>query len=229
MAFSIVIKDKTFSSLEQIGKEMYLYPEAFEKILTSRKFLLILKQEDEEKFHKLIEYNHLYRDVNAFLFYAQYLFCPHMELKYHRHKFDSLKQLGEYIIYNGPSIDIYTKDLLKLNLLSKYMKDQGLDKKNPKIYDEVKDLERLSIENENRAYFLLGFRLSECDKIIYDKKEYDSVKDFFKTMTSDYYLYKFSSGLEIDQYVYAWLIVKGYEDVIVKYRGLIDTIEEMEK
>ena len=44
MAFSIVIKDKTFSSLLDMGKEMYLYPEAFEKVLTSRKFLKILKR-----------------------------------------------------------------------------------------------------------------------------------------------------------------------------------------
>ncbi len=229
MAFSIVIKDKTFTSLVDMGKEMYLYPEAFEKVLTSRKFLKILKNEDEEKFNELLKINHMYRDVNAFLFYAQYLFCPHMELKFHRHKFDSLKELGEFIIYNGPEIDIYTKDLLKLNLLSKYMRDQGLDKKTPKIYDRVIELERMSIQNENRAYFLLGFSLSECDKIIYDKKEFDSVKEFFKTMTSDYYLYKFSSSLETNQYVYSWLIVKGYEDVVTKYRGLIDTIEEMEK
>ena len=152
--FKIKIKDHVITSLEELGRNMYLYPEAFETLLVSTKFLKILKDENKELLEKLIKLNHEVRDVNAFLFHAQYLFCPHMELKHHRYSFSNLKELGKQILSFGPKVDIYLKDFLKYKLLSKYMVDQGYDVRNSTLYHKVLELEQLFLVNENKAYFL---------------------------------------------------------------------------
>ena len=226
--FKIKIKDHVITSLEELGRNMYLYPEAFETLLVSTKFLKILKNENKELLEKLIKLNHEVRDVNAFLFHAQYLFCPHMELKHHRYSFSTLKELGKQILSFGPKIDIYLKDFLKYKLLSKYMMDQGYDVRNSTLYDKVLDLEQLILVNENKAYFLLGFLLAETDKIIFDNKEYDDIQKFFEVMLSDYYVVNYSHNLESNQYIYAWLEVKGLKEKVKSYQILLNTIEQLE-
>ena len=226
--FKIKIKDQVFTSLEELGRNMYLYPEACETLLTSTKFLKILKEENKELLEKLIKLNHEVRDVNAFLFHAQYLFCPHMELKHHRYSFATLKELGKQILEFGPKVDIYLKDFLKFKLLSKYMVDQGYDIRKKDLYKKVLELEELFLENQNKAYFLLGFYLAETENIIFDKKEYTSVEDFFKVMLTDFYIVNYSHYLEDNQYVYAWLEIKGKKKELSMYKSLIDTISKLE-
>ncbi|MDD6301921.1 MAG: hypothetical protein PUA56_01210 [Bacillales bacterium] len=226
--YKIVIQDQVFTSLIEFGRNMYLYPEACESLIVSNKFLKLLSKIDRKKFDQLIKINHEVRDINAFLFHAQYVFCPHMELKHHGYSFKSLKELGDKILSYGPTVDIYLKDFLKFHLLSKYMVDQGLNEQKPNVYQRVLELEIMFKENENKAYFLLGFLLAECDTIIYMKKPYDDVEEFFKDMISNYHIINFASNLDNNQYVYAWLEVKGYGQKVLKYQSLIETIESME-
>ena len=226
--FKIKIKDQIFTSLEELGKNMYLYPEACETLLTSTKFLKILKDENKELLEKLIKLNHEVRDVNAFLFHAQYLFCPHMGIKHHRYSFDTLKDLGKQILEFGPKVDIYLKDFLKFKLLSKYMVDQGYDIRKKDLFKKVLELEKLFKENENKAYFLLGFYLAETENIIFDKKEYSNVEEFFEAMLSDYYIVNYSHYLDDNQYIYAWLEIKGFDKEISKFKALVDTIQKLE-
>ena len=227
--FKIKIKEQVFTSLEELGRNMYLYPEACETLLVSNKFLRILRDENRELLEQLIKLNHEVRDVNAFLFRAQYLFCPHMELKHHRYCFTTLKELGKQILNFGPKIDIYLKDFLKHKLLSKYMLDQGYDKRNAKLYKKVLELEQLFLVNENKAYFLLGFLLAETDKIVYDNKEYDDIHQFFEVMMTDYYIVNYSHNLETNQYIFAWLEVKGLKEKVKSYQILLNTIEQLEE
>ncbi|MBE6143120.1 MAG: hypothetical protein E7177_03955 [Erysipelotrichaceae bacterium] len=227
--FRIVIKDKTFTSLEEFGQNMYLYPEACETLLTSTKFLKALGEENKELLTKLIKLNHEVRDVNEFLFQAQYLFCPHMGLKHHTYSFETFKELGKQILEFGPKVDIYLKDFLKFKLLSRYMVDQGYDTRKAILYKKVLELEEMFFENENKAYFLLGFLLAESDRIIFNKKEYDDVETFFKDMISDFYIINYAHNLESNQYIYAWLEVKGLNRQVSKYHALLKTIEQLEE
>jgi hypothetical protein len=229
MSFKIIVEDQVFSSIEEFARNIYLYPDASEKVLTSTKFLSLLYKEDKDKFNQLIKCNHEIKDVDEFLFHAQYILCPHMELRHHGYKFDNLEDLGKKILNFGPQVDIYLKDFLKFKLLSKFMLEQGINEKEPKIYDKVVELEKKFEENENKSYFLLGFALAKCNTIIYERQSFTDVKEFFSQMTSSANLTKFSSLLETSQYVYAWLEVKGYGGVTNNYRSLIETIEQLEQ
>ena len=149
MSFKIVVENEVFSSIEEFARNIYLHPDASEKILTSTKFLSLLAKENRNKFDQLIGINRAFKDAEAFLFYAQYALCPHMELRHHGYLFSSLEELGKKILSFGPEVDIYLKDFLKHKLLSKYMKDQGLNEKDPQIYSRVLELEKKFKENEN--------------------------------------------------------------------------------
>ena len=199
MNFVITLEDQRIDSLEDLGRKMYLYEDASEALLTSNKFLKFLKEYDYEKYRKLISLNHQKREHEEFIFLAQYIFCPLMNIRHHGYEFNSLKELGEKIINYGPEIDIYLKDFLKFHLLSQYMEMMEYDKVDKENYLAIKNLEKLFLENENKAYFLLGFILSKCDIITYCKRPYSDVNRFFLEMVLDRNIIAYSSLIDKNQ------------------------------
>lgn len=229
MSFVIKLEDKKMTSLKELGENMYLYPDASEKLLTSNKFLRFLKEEDKDKFDRLIKLNHEVREHQEFIFLAQYIFSPIMSIRHHGYKFSSFKELGQQILDFGPDIDVYLKDFLKYKLLTKYMVHMGFDKTDSKIYNKVIELEKLFEENENKAYFLLGFILAECAIITYGNKKYSNVNDFFKDMVLEYNIASYSSLIDTNQYVISWLTIMGHEEEIHKYQSLVSLVSSLEE
>ncbi len=229
MNFVITLEDQRIDSLEDLGRKMYLYEDASEALLTSNKFLKFLKEYDYEKYKKLIELNHQKREHEEFIFLAQYIFCPLMNIRHHGYEFNSLEELGEKIINYGPEIDIYLKDFLKFHLLSQYMEMMEYDKSDKKNYLVIKNLEKLFLENENKAYFLLGFILSKCDIITYCKRQYDDVNRFFLEMVLDRNIIAYSSLIDKNQYVLSWLTYLGKISQVDKYQSIINSIKALEE
>ncbi len=229
MNFVITLEDQRIDSLEDLGRKMYLYEDASEALLTSNKFLKFLKEYDYEKYKKLIELNHQKREHEEFIFLAQYIFCPLMNIRHHGYEFNSLKEMGEKIINYGPEIDIYLKDFLKFHLLSQYMEMMEYDKVDKENYLAIKNLEKLFLENENKAYFLLGFILSKCDIITYCKRPYDDVNRFFLEMVLDRNIIAYSSLIDKNQYVLSWLTYLGKNSQVDKYQSMINSIKALEE
>lgn len=229
MNFVITLEDQRIDSLEDLGRKMYLYEDASEALLTSNKFLKFLKEYDYEKYRKLISLNHQKREHEEFIFLAQYIFCPLMNIRHHGYEFNSLKELGEKIINYGPEIDIYLKDFLKFHLLSQYMEMMEYDKVDKENYLAIKNLEKLFLENENKAYFLLGFILSKCDIITYCKRPYDDVNRFFLEMVLDRNIIAYSSLIDKNQYVLSWLTYLGKKSQVDKYQSMINSIKALEE
>ena len=228
MNFVITLENQRIDSLEEFGRKMYLYEDASEVLLTSNKFLKFLKEFDNDKYRKLIELNHSKREHEEFIFLAQYIFCPLMNIRHHGYEFNSLKELGQKIISFGPEVDIYLKDFLKYHLLSQYMEMMGLDKREEDNYIKVKKLEKLFLENENKAYFLLGFILAECDIITYCRRSYSTVNEFFKDMVYDKNIVAYSSLLDKSQYVISWLTYLGFQTQVDRYQSMINSIKTLE-
>ena len=229
MSFVIKLEDKKMTSLKELGENMYLYPDASEKLLTSNKFLRFLKEEDKDKFDRLIKLNHEVREHQEFIFLAQYIFSPIMSIRHHGYKFSSFKELGQQILDFGPDIDVYLKDFLKYKLLTKYMVHMGFDKTDSKIYNKVIELEGLFEENENKAYFLLGFTLSRCGIITYCGRSYKDVNLFFKEMALNKNVTSFFSLISKSQYVVSWLTYLGYGEQVDKYQSIINLVDDLEE
>ena len=229
MNFVITLEKERITSLKELGEKMYLYPDASEKLLTSSKFLKFLKENDEEKYVKLIELNHKEREHETFIFLAQYIFNPIMNIRHHGYEFNSYKELGEKILAFGPKIDVYLKDFLKFGLLTKYIKLMGRDIQDKEIYLKVVELEKKFKINANYSYFLLGFTLSDCAIITYESKAYSDVNLFFQEMIHDHCVANYSSLISKNQYVLAWLTYLGYDKVVDKYQSIINSITKLEE
>ena len=228
MDFIIKLQDQRLTSFKELGEIMYLYPDASEKLITSSKFLKILKQEDEEKYRKLIELNHEVREHEEFIFLAQYIFQPFMNIRHHGYQFNSLKELGEKILSFAPIVDVYLKDFLKYHLLSKYMEMMNFHASEHILYQKILKLEKMFRENEHKAYFLLGFILSGCDIINYRNKQYKSAEEFFNDMTSSFHIADYSLMIEKSQYIIACLSYQNHEEIVDKYESFIKFMNSME-
>lgn len=229
MNFVIKLENQIITSLKELGEKMHLYEDASEKLLTSPKFLKFLKENDINKFNRLIELNHRVREHEEFIFLAQYIFNPVMNIRHHGYVFNSFQELGQQIIDFGPDVDIYLKDFLKYKLLTQYMELMGFDKTDTNLYNRVIELELLYEENENKAYFLLGFTLSNCGIIKYCGKSYDDINLFFKEMAMNKNITSFFLLIDKSQYVISWLTYLGYEEEINKYQSIINLIDGLEE
>lgn len=229
MTFSIKIKDQYFSSIEELGENIYKYQDECYKIFESKKFLNFLIQNEKDIAIEFVKLWNKKTSKERFLFEVQYLFKPRMSIRHHGYEFKSFKAIGEKILSYGPDIDIYLKDFLKYKLLSYYFIIQGFDTKEKELYNKILKLEEEYLENPNKSYFKLGFLLANSKIIIYKNRPYDNPQIFFKDMMSDRFLAEFSFNLEKNQYVYAWLEIKGYKEIINRYKNLIDSVVEQEE
>jgi hypothetical protein len=227
--YVIELEGKLFSSWKEFGENIYLHEDAAEKLLTSPKFLRILKDSEPEMFKQLVKLNHESREFQEFMFLAQYIFNPFMNIRHHGYSFNNLKEIGDKILEFGPEIDVYLKDFLKYKLLTKYMEMMGWDLQKPIIYKKIKELEHLFSINENKSYFLLGFVLSQCDIIRYWKRDYVNIEEFFISMRAPFNIVSYSSLIDKSQYVLSWLTVKGQLDQVKKYEDIVNLVEKMEK
>lgn len=228
MNFVVVLEGKKFTSLEELGLNMYLYTEASEKLITSDKFLKFLKDYDNEKYSKLVKLNHSVRNYEEFIFLAQYIFNPTMNLRHHTYSFQTFQELGEKILNYAPQIDVYLMDFLKYKLLSKYMEMTNYHLRDQDLYQKIKEIEKVYDINTKKAYFFLGFTLANCDIIYYDGKIYHDVDELFKELTSEYHLAKYASLIDANQYLLSYLSFYGYNNIVDRYQSLTNLIATLE-
>lgn len=228
MSVIIRINDEEFSSFEEFGTNIYrFFDEAF-KLINTSKFLNLLKNENHKFYEGIMMLRSEETDNDAFIFKVQYLFCPLMELKFRTYKFSSLKSLGNKILNGNPKVDIYILDLIKNKLLSYYLKIQGYDKLNSKLFKRVEKIEEEYILNPNRAYFKIGFVLAETQKIVYRRRWYDNLSSFIQEILKPTEIHDFCESFEKSQYLFAWLEILGYENVIDKYQSIVSVTQEWE-
>ncbi len=229
MNIIIKLKDEEFFSFENFAKNIYRYYDEAFLLINTEKFMNLLKQENEPLFNKVMELRKKETDDDTFIFKVQYLFCPLMELRFRTYKFQSLKSLGNMILNGNPKIDIYISELIKNKLISYYMRVQGKDKLETKLFENVIKVENEYLENPNRAYFKMGFILAETQKIVYRRRWYDDVSSFFQEILKPTEINDFCETFEKSQYVFAWLELLGLKDKIDLYQSIIATTKELEE
>lgn len=228
MSIIIKIKDEEYSSFEEFGRNIYKYYDEAYKLINTTKFLALLKKENQELYEAIIKLRKEESNEDVFTFKVQYLFCPLMELKFRTYRFNSLKILGRKILLGAPKIDIYIQEVIKHKLISYYLKLQGYDVLEKKLYEEVLEVEKEYEDNPNRCYFKMGFVLAQTRKIVYRRRWYDNTASFFEEVLKPTTIHVFSQDFEKNQYIFAWLELLGYKDKINKYISLVETTEKWE-
>ena len=228
---NIVIKlgKKYYSTIEEFAKEIYLQHEEALALIKSEKFLKILYNYNQKMYNNIVELMSNPFQQDALLFKTQYILNPIMGLCYHNYYFDNFASLAKQIIAYGPKTDIYLKDFLKYKLLSYYMEITKYDVKNPSLYKNVKKLEEEFLDNENRAYFKLGFLLEGSNIIIYNGKKFENPKKLFEYLIMPVNIIDVAKDFIKSQYVLAWLEIKGFQKEIVLFENLVISIEQKER
>ena len=103
------------------------------------------------------------------------------------------------------------------------------DVKNPSLYKNVKKLEEEFLDNENRAYFKLGFLLEGSNIIIYNGKKFEDPKKLFEYLIMPVNIIDVAKDFIKSQYVLAWLEIKGLQKEIVLFENLVISIEQKER
>ena len=229
MDFEIKIKNKTFYSLKEFAKNIYLYPDESFALIKSQKFINFLYNYDEKMYNKIAELLGAPFSQDEVIFKVQYILNPLMELRCHGYLFKDFKSLGSKILSYGPKIDIYLKDFLKYKLLSYYMHINKFDEKEPIIYQQVLNLEQEFLTNENRAYFKLGFLLEGSRCIVYNGKKFSTIKEFFDFIVNPVNISDFAIDFIKSQYTFAWLEILDYKNQIVLFENLVESVEQKER
>lgn len=226
---NIKIHDHIYTTFEEFAQNIYLYYDEAFHLINTKKFLVLLKKYDIEKYNEIIKLRKEEKDNDAFIFKVQYVFNPLMELRFRTYKFKSLQELGKKILLASPKIDIYTLELIKNKLISYYMILQGLNKLEPTLFEKVKEIEEKFEENAYLYYFKMGFLLDRNQKIVYRRKWYDNISDLFDEILKPTQITDFAESFESSQYLFAWLSILGKDNVINKYKSIVSTLEEWEE
>lgn len=229
MDFAIIFKKNSYSSLEEFAMDIYKYPNEAFAVIKSQKFLKILYNLNQKMYNRVVELLNQPFQVDALLFKIQYVLNPLMGIRYHGYKFDNFSGLGKQIVLFGPKTDIYLKDFLKYQLLSYYMEVTKYDIKEPVIYQKVKELEEEFKENEDIAYFKLGFILEGSNTIYYREKKFTDIKEFLINAMKPVNITDFAARYVKSQYMYAWLEILGMKEKVILFENLVSSVEQKEK
>lgn len=227
---NIVIDNKTYFDLYQLGKDICLKPMVFyNELLANDELKRFIKESDEKKYEQFILLDKDKYSLDEYLFYVAYLFNPYQNLKYHTYEFDDLLDLGRLIIKFAPKIDVYLKDLLTKSLLLYFIDLGDSKKKQPELYQKICEFTALSQKNANLAYFRLGIYLNG-NEILYNGKKYNNYNDFVDYLLTKDNLKINAEELEKSQFLYAYQIesTKSLE-TYKKYRHLLKMFNDKKR
>lgn len=169
----------SYSSLEDMGREMGLYMDVFEYIFPDSSFRQFLREVGKERGEKAIKLFDLSKDKTEAIFKASYVLNPGHSLCFGGKNFADLKDLGYAILSLAPEADEKLFPLLTNGLLSWYIIFKNKNDADSTLYKEIKELEKKSEAKPRESWFDLGYLLTGDTHFFFKGKSYRSLKEFF--------------------------------------------------
>lgn len=169
-------KDRTYTDLYQLGKDIYLFQEDFMKELRENKDLsAFIKATDLNKYQRMKKVLRFSFPEDIIAFRISLIFNPYIEFRYKKRRFDTYQQLGLFLLENAPEMDSYGQEIIHYNLLSLQMLFSSYAKSHNEEYQQVLEIEKEAENDISYSYFLLAFYLSKKTTIRYFGSEYKDV------------------------------------------------------
>lgn len=169
----------SYDSLEDAGRDMCLYPEAFKDAFDDASFRRWLREIDEKRGEEAIRVYDNEDDPDRGLFFASFVLNPGHCLVFGGRSFEPWESIWKIILLSAPSFDKSLVALLTGGYLTWYMRFKSLDKTRPNLYKEISKIEFRSQERPLEGWFDLGYLLSGKDTFFFEGTEYADLKDFF--------------------------------------------------
>jgi hypothetical protein len=162
------------------------------------------------------------------VFRIQYDLNPNLLFSYKDLVFKDLAQFGNAILDNAIEQELVF-EVINSKLVSHYLDVKKINLVDEKMYEYVKLAEDYFKVDKIRAYYLMGFAISQRKYYLYNKNKFDSVIDLYTYLSKYKKLVAFSEIMENDALFFSWLFYQGYKNIVEKWQKDIKEAERLEK
>jgi len=213
---------------EQIGECISTNFEDAIEFYESNQLLETFEKVDAEIANKIKEYRNTYSTSEEVIFRLQYDFNPGLLFSYKEFVFRDIKQLGDAILNKDIEIDA-VEEILKLKLISYYLRIKKIDTIDEKMFDAILLAEDYVSRSKEVAYYLLGYILGDIKYYKYGKQKFESVIDLYAYLSKKKKIGIFSKVVEKDPIFFAWLFYLGNKSIVDQWNNIVEDTEEKEK
>jgi hypothetical protein len=80
-----------------------------------------------------------------------------------------------------------------------------------------------------RAYYLMGYAISQRRYYLYNKNKFDAVIDLYSYLSKYKKLVSFADVMEADPIFFSWLYNQGYKNIVETWQKSVKEAERLEK
>jgi hypothetical protein len=80
-----------------------------------------------------------------------------------------------------------------------------------------------------RAYYLMGYAISQRRYYLYNKNKFDAVIDLYSYLSKYKKLGSFADVMEADPIFFSWLYNQGYKNIVETWQKSVKEAERLEK
>lgn len=164
----------TYSDIFSLAKDFYRN-DRFLQALHSDELIDFIAKEDAQKAERIEKLRLQSVPDDVMLFRAALILNPFLPFSFHHQRFESLSDIGKYMLSFSPSPDTAFLGLLRYELITEYMGITRYKDSHKEEYEEVKEIEHISRNDMTYAYYCMGYYLSKSKSIIYDHVEYKDI------------------------------------------------------
>ena len=180
-------KGKSYDSVYEIAKIMYLDVSFFASEIKGGKLIKFISKIDESKASQINKINKMLLPDSVLVFKVTYILNPYISFRFNNHIFNSYNELGLAMLLSSPQIDTSLSDIVSYSLIQEHMVSTNFDVENKDVYEEILRFQEISLNDLSYGYFLIAYYLSKKDNIIFNKVEYPDLFSFIYYLNhSDY-------------------------------------------
>lgn len=162
------------------------------------------------------------------VFRVQYDMNPNLLFSYKDIVFKDIAQFGNAILDKDVD-EALVYEILYSKLVSYYLEVKKINVVDEKIYEFTKLAEDYLKVDKFRAYYLLGYTLSQRKHYTFNKIKFDSVIDLYTYLSKYKKLQAFSDLINNDPVFFGWLYYQGYKTIVEQWQKDIAEAERLEK
>lgn len=162
------------------------------------------------------------------VFKIQYDLNPNLLFSYKDLVFKDLAQFGNQIL-DGEVDKESVLEVINSKLITHYLEVKKINLIDEKMYEYASLAEAYYKVDQMRAYYLMGYAISQRKYYMYNKNNFDSVIDLYSYLSKYKKLVVFADFIESDPKFFGWLYYQGYKNIVEKWQKEIKEAERLEK
>lgn len=226
--YSFDPKNKIVLTKEQVGEIVATNFEDAIDFYESNQILETFEKFDIPLSKKIRGYQRAKLSATEAVFRIQYDLNPNLLFSYKDLVYKDIAQFGNAILDKTVE-EALVLEVLYSRLASYYLETKKINVVDEKMYEYTKLAEDYLKTDKMRAYFLLGYTLSQRKYYIYNKIKFDAVIDLYTYLSKYKKLAVFSDLVENDPMFFGWLFYQGYKTIVEQWQKDVAEAERLEK